>query len=282
MRPFNLPDGIIPPLITPLTEDQQVDVTAMKKLIEKQLQAGIPALFVCGSAGLGSVLTAAEYEKAIATTLDTVPADYPVLVGVLESSTVRCVERIELLESLGIGCFVTVTPYYLKATLDDELLRHFGTLREKTDMEMVLYNMPGCTGVVLQPDLVFEMVRRGWSSVIKDSSGDNTYFNRLCTEGAEFNLKVYQGLNPDFGWLHEIGCCGCVPLPANSHPELFMAAWEARGDDDKLKTIQPQVDEVWNDLIRGTDYLRRSLLVLAEQGIGGGTLNLPFMQYGNT
>lgn len=281
MRQFNLPDGIIPPLLTPLTNYQQVDVPALKKLIKKQLDAGIPALFVCGSAGLGSVLTMSEYEKAIVSALETVPENYPILVGVLESSTVRSLERIRLLESLNIGCFVTITPYYLRATEQEDLLRHFGTLRDSTEMEMILYNMPGCTGVVIQPELVFEMVKRGWTSVIKDSSGDNEYFEALCKGSAELDLKVYQGLDPDFGWLHKIGSSGCVPLPANSHPELFLSAWEARDNSEQLKTIQPEIDRVWNDLIRGTDYLRRSLILLAEEGIGNGTLNLPFMQYGS-
>lgn len=274
----NVPEGIIPPMITPLTEKQEVDVPALKKLIKKQLDAKIPALFVCGSAGLGSVLTMADYEKVIVTTLETVPDDYPILCGVLESSTVRSIERIQLLDTLKVKTFVAVTPYYLKATADDDLLRHFGALRESTDMEMVLYNMPGCTGVVLETNLIFDMVRKGWSSVVKDSSGDTEFFKKLCMGAAELKLRVYQGLDPKFGQLNELGASGCVPLPANSHPELFVSAWEARADAELLATIQPEIDFVWNDLIRGTDYLRRSLKVLESQGIGSGTLNLPFKQ----
>ncbi len=278
MKNVTIPEGIIPPLLTPLTEDQQVDVEALKKLIHKQLDAGIPALFVCGTAGLGSVLTTKDYETVITTALEAVPSGYPILCGVLESSTVRSIERIRLLESLHINTFVTITPYYLRATEDDDLLRHFGTLRESTEMEMVLYNMPGCTGVVIPPELIFEMVKRGWTTIIKDSSGDNEYIEAVCKGGAELGLKVYQGLAPNFGWLNKIGAAGCVPLPANSHPELFLSAWEARDKSDQLKDIQPEIDTVWNSLIVGTDYLRRSLKLLAEQGIGSGTLMLPFIQ----
>jgi dihydrodipicolinate synthase/N-acetylneuraminate lyase len=256
-----------------------VDVVALKKLINKQVKAGIPALFVCGTAGLGSVLTIADYETVIATAIETVPAGYPVLCGVLESSTMRSLERIKLLESLQIKCFVTITPYYLRATEKEDLLRHFGTLRESTDMEMVLYNMPGCTGVVIEPDLIFDMAKRGWSTTVKDSSADKEYFETLCRKGAEFNLKVYQGLDPDFGWLNQIGASGCVPLPANSHPELFLSAWEARADQTRLVAIQAEVTSVWNDLIHGTDYIRRSLKLLAKEGIGTGSLMLPFVQY---
>ena len=278
MKNVTIPEGIIPPLLTPLTENQQVDVEALKKLIHKQLDAGIPALFVCGTAGLGSVLTTKDYETVITTALETVPNGYPILCGVLESSTVRSIERIRLLESLHINTFVTITPYYLRATDDDDLLRHFGTLRESTEMEMVLYNMPGCTGVVIPPELIFEMVKRGWTTIIKDSSGDDEYIEAVCKGGAELGLKVYQGLAPNFGWLNKIGAAGCVPLPANSHPELFLSAWEARNKSDQLKDIQPEIDTVWNSLIVGTDYLRRSLKLLAQQGIGSGTLMLPFTQ----
>lgn len=278
MKNVTIPEGIIPPLLTPLTEDQKVDVEALKKLIHKQLDAGIPALFVCGTAGLGSVLTTKDYETVITTALETAPSGYPILCGVLESSTVRSIERIRLLESLHINTFVTITPYYLRATEDEDLLRHFGTLRESTEMEMVLYNMPGCTGVVIPPELIFEMVKRGWTTIIKDSSGDDEYIEAVCKGGAELGLKVYQGLAPNFGWLNKIGAAGCVPLPANSHPELFLSAWEARDKSDQLKDIQPEIDTVWNSLIVGTDYLRRSLKLLAQQGIGSGTLMLPFIQ----
>ena len=272
-----IPEGIIPPLLTPLTATQDVDVAALKSLIRKQVKAGTPALFICGTAGLGSVLTAGQYEKVIATAIETVPDGYPLLCGVLESSTIRDIERIKLVERLGIKSFVTVTPYYLRATEREDLLRHFGALRESTDMEMVLYNMPGCTGVVIAPELVFDMAKRGWSTMIKDSSGDNAYLESLCSGGKEFGLRVYQGLMPDFGWLASIGASGCVPVPSNCYPELFNSAWNERHNAARLTELQPQITEVWNRLVQGTDYISRSIRFLAKEGIGSGELMLPFV-----
>ena len=102
---MKIPEGIIPPLLTPLTADHQVDVPAYKKLINKQVNAGTPALFICGTAGLGSVLTQEQYETVITTALETIPDGYPLLCGVLESSTMRDLERIKLLDQLKIECF---------------------------------------------------------------------------------------------------------------------------------------------------------------------------------
>lgn len=273
----SVPEGIIPPLLTPLTNDQHVDVNALKQLIKKQLKAGIPALFICGSAGLGSVLTQQDYETVITTAQQVVPTDYPLLCGVLEPSTVRSLERIKIIEDLGIKTFVTVTPYYMRATKSDELLRHFGTLYESTAMEMVVYNMPGLTGVVIEPEVVFEMVKRDWTGAIKDSSGDNDYIAELCRGAANLDLKVYQGLAPDFGWLHELGAAGCVPVPANCRPELFVSAWNERGNREKLDTLQPEIDMVWQQLVVGTDYISGSIKMLKDEGIGNGTMMLPFL-----
>jgi 4-hydroxy-tetrahydrodipicolinate synthase len=253
-----------------------IDTPALEKLIRKMLDAGIPALFICGSAGLGSALTMTDYEKVIVTALETVPEGYPLLCGVLESSTMRAMERVRLLESLHISCFVTVAPYYLKATKTDDLLRHFGALRESTDMEMVLYNMPACTGIHMAPSLVLKMAERGWSHAIKDSSGENRYFETLCKLGNPLNLRVYQGMLPDFQRLNEIKASGCVPLPANLFPELFISAWNAKADQKKTAQIQPKIDTLWKNLFVGDDFINQAIKRLADQGIGTGTSMMPF------
>lgn len=271
-----MPNGIIPPVVTPLTPDQHVDVAAFKALLRKLVDGGVSALFVGGTAGLGSILTTADYELVIATALDTVPNDIPVLCGVLEPSTARAVERIKRLETLGAAFFVTITPYYVRATEHSALLRHFGAQREATDMEMVLYNMPGCTGVTLSPELVNEMALRGWTASCKDSSGDKAYFETLCKDAAHTGLKLYQGLRPDFAWLARIGASGAVPVPSNVSPELFVAGWENRANAELMPDLQIQIDSAWNELVIGTDYTSGSIKALSQQGIGSGTMPLPF------
>ena len=271
-----MPNGIIPPVLTPLTQDQKVDIPALKALINKLIEGGVSALFMGGTAGLGSILTAADYELVIGTTLEEVADGFPVLCGVLESSTARALERIALLDSLKAEFFVTVTPYYVRANENDALLRHFDAQRDATDMEMVLYNMPGCTGVNIPAELVLDMVNRGWTSSCKDSSGDKAYIASLCQNQANTGLKVYQGMCPDFAWLNEIGASGAVPVPANVYPELFVSGWDNRANAEKTTTTQQTINQRWDELVVGTDYTSRSIRALAEQGIGTGTLALPF------
>lgn len=276
MSRLSLPEGVIPPVLTPLTVEQQVDVPALRQLLLKLIDAGIPALFVGGTVGLGSILTTDEYKRLVSTALEVAPDGYPVLCGVLESSTARAVEKTRMLEALGASAFVTVTPFYSRATEHEQLLRHFGALRDATDMEMVVYNIPACTGVEIPQATLFEMARRGWTHNCKDSSGDDAYFQAICRGGAEYGLRVYQGMYPDFAALADIGAVGCVPVPGNIYPELFLNAWANRTNAAAIPDIQKQCDAIWTELVRGTDYLSRSVKLLAEQGIGTGTLPLPF------
>ena len=276
MTATRMPDGIIPPVLTPLTAKQKVDIPALKALMHKLIEGGVSALFMGGTAGLGSILTAADYELVIATALEEAPDGFPILCGVLEPSTARALERIQLLESLNAEFFVTVTPYYVRATEDDALLRHFAAQRDATNMEMVLYNMPGCTGVTIPQELVFEMVKRGWTASCKDSSGDKAYIEALCQNTSEIGLKVYQGMCPDFAWLNEIGAAGAVPVPSNVYPELFVSGWNNKADATAVTEIQKDIDRRWDELVVGTDYTSRSIRALVEQDIGTGTLPLPF------
>jgi len=276
MSRTTLPDGVVPPVLTPLTSDHRVDIPAFRQLLRKLVDAGIPALFVGGTSGLGSVLTAPEYAKLIATALDEVPDGYPVLCGVLESSTARALERIRLLEQLGARTFVTVAPFYCRASGHEQLLRHFGAQREATAMEMVIYNIPVCTGVRTPVETIVDMARRGWIQSCKDSSGDNTYFETLCRRGADVGLRAYQGMHPDFSWLAEIGAVGCVPVPANVCPEVFIRAWEQRRHAEAIAQLQAECDALWKALVKGTDFTSQAIARLVEQGIGSGALALPF------
>lgn len=271
-----IPKGVIPPVLTPLKENNEIDLTAFKQLLNKLINSGVHALFVAGTAGLGSIMTEAQYEETIATAIEHTAGRLPVLAGVLESSTARSIERLKKLEHSGVKAAVVVSPYYCRAQNDSQLLRHFGLLREATDLELVVYNLPGCTGTIIPVKLICEMAKRNWIHACKDSSGDSEYFLELCRRGSKHGLQVYQGMRPDFEQLGKLRAAGCVPVPGNVFPELFVNAWNKRLQHETLSAIQQQCDEVWNQLVVGTDFFSRSIKLLAEQGIGSGIMPEPF------
>lgn len=271
-----IPEGIIPPVLTPLKKNQEVDFMAFRRLLEKLINGGVHALFVAGTAGFGSILTESQYRELIGTAVEQVAGRLPILAGVLEPSTQRSTVVLKFLEHSGVDAAVLVAPYYLRAGNRGQLLRHFGRLRESTSLELAVYNIPMCTGTAIPADLLFELADRGWIGVCKDSSGDPAYFSGLCRTGKAHGLRVYQGMRPDFAQLAELGASGCIPVPGNIRPELFAAAWAQRRNFPVLPELQRQCDEIWNRLVAEGDFFSRSLKMLAREGIGDGVMPEPF------
>ena len=271
-----IPEGIIPPVLTPLTREQDVDQEAFCRLLDKLIAGGVHGLFIAGTAGFGSILTDAQHEWTVRLAVRHVAGRLPVLSGVLEPSTARVLERIRRIESSGVLAVVVVAPYYLRAQNERQLLRHFEIIRESTNLEMVLYNLPGCVGTAIPVQVFGDMAKRGWISACKDSSGDSEYFSELCRRGAENGLRVYQGMRPVFATLVELGAAGCVPVPGNVFPELYVQAWNKRTEQAELPGLQERCDQAWKDLVVGTDFFSRSLRRLAEEGLGAGVMPEPF------
>ncbi len=271
-----LKDGVVVPVLTPLTVNQTIDEPAFRQLLRHLIENDVHGLFVAGTAGLGSILPIREYERLVTISLDEVGLALPTVFGVLEPSTARAQERLLLLESMGAKAFVAVTPYYCRATSHSDLLRHFGSLRETSMLEMVVYNIPVCTNVSIPVETMIEMTTRGWISACKDSSGDIEYFRNLCSAGGRAGLRVYQGMRPDFAELHALSSAGCVPVPANVFPEQFVNAWNERAERSRRMALQACCDAAWNSLVCPEDFTGRSIEALAKMGIGDATRALPF------
>lgn len=272
-----IPKGIIPPVLTPLTREQTLDEDAFCRLLDRLIVGGIHGLFIAGTAGLGSILTDAQHEQVVRLAVEHVRGRLPILVGVLEPSTVRVVERVRRIECYGVSAVVVVAPYYLRAQNERHLLRHFEVIRDNTALDLVLYNLPGCVGSEIPVSLVCDLAQRGWIRACKDSSGDATYFAELCRRGAEHGLLVYQGMRPDFAKLVELSAAGCVPVPGNLRPELYAEMWRKRADLVTRPVLQARGDQLWNELVVGTDFFSRTLRRLAEEGLGTGVMPEPFV-----
>jgi len=176
-----IPEGIIPPVLTPLTEGRAVDEAAFCRLLDKLIDGGVHGLFVAGTAGLGSCLSEDDYRRVIDVATAHVAGRRPILAGVLEPSTARVVDRMRRLPRSGLSAVVVVAPYYMRAQNDRQLLRHFEVIRNNTGEDLVVYNIPGCTGTeipvrVIRLRVIRHMAERGWILGCKDSSSDAEYF----------------------------------------------------------------------------------------------------------
>lgn len=270
--------GIIPPVPTPFTPDGEVDAESFKKLAAHLLAGGIDAAFIAGTAGLGPQMTDRQFARLAGLALEYFGPSVPVLGGVMECSTLRAMERIRILESLGYDRFVLTSTYYLPPRNQQESLVHFGRCAEATAMEMIAYNIPSCTGIAIESDTLAQMAARGWTRTIKDSSGDAEHFARLCAWASDAGVAVFQGLRPDMCALAKAGAAGCVPVPGNIRPDIFSRAWRAAvsGDEATARALQVAIDRLWDAAVRPGDFLSGTLYALSRAGLIRECLPPPF------
>ncbi len=141
--------GSIPALITPFKKGE-LDETALRKLIRRQLRAGSSGLVPCGSTGEAATLRPEEYRRVIEIAVEEAAGRVPVIPGVGTNSTEKTVAACRQVESWGADALLVIVPYYNKPT-QEGLFRHFKAVARAVRIPVVVYNIPGRTGVNLKP-----------------------------------------------------------------------------------------------------------------------------------
>lgn len=273
--------GVIVPIITPIDEKERVDEAAYRAVIRRCISFGVGGIFAGGSAGMGPLLTEKQWIRAMEVAYDEVGESCILMGGIITASTAIAIERIKILERIGYKKMVVTPTFYIKLERDSEMLCHFGTCRDATDMEMVIYNIPSCTGSSISVSSIQEMGLRSWSKLIKESSGDREYFTQLIKISNDLGMAVLQGNEPDIEWGLEIGAAGIVPVCANYEPLTFVRACEAaiKGETEILANAQERISAIREILLRGDkNWISGIMYGVHTLGIGTGKPMLPLQE----
>ncbi|MBL9099325.1 MAG: 4-hydroxy-tetrahydrodipicolinate synthase [Myxococcales bacterium] len=162
--------GALTALVTPLRNDR-VDEPALVALVQRQLAAGIHGLVPCGTTGEASTLSTAEHLRVVELVVQTVAGRVPVLAGAASNDTREAIELARACKQLGATGTLQVTPYYNKPT-QAGLAAHFTAIADASDLPLVVYNVPGRTGVDLLPETVADLARHPHIVGIKEATGD--------------------------------------------------------------------------------------------------------------
>ena len=220
--------GVIPPIITPVDENEKVDEKGFRDLVEYCIKGGLHGLFVAGTNGETMSLTQTERNRAIEIVLDQVGGRIPVMAGVMDSSTSRVVENIRALKAMGGTCAVVTPVFYDRHTSEMETVRHFAGILEKTDIDLMIYNIPPFVGTGIKADTVIKIADLDDRVVgYKDSSGAYTDLLRLIDHFDGTQFSVMEGITPHAMSAILMGADGFVPALAPAFPEMFAAAYDA-------------------------------------------------------
>ncbi len=179
--------GAYTALITPF-KNGKIDFAAFESLIEHQIKGGIDGLVPCGTTGESPTLTEAEHKEVIAFTVKTVRKRVPVIAGTGSNSTAEAIQFTQHAKQVGADAALLICPYYNKPS-QRGLIAHFSAIAEAIDIPQVLYNVPGRTGININPETLAELSRHPHIVGVKEASGSMEQMIRikaLC--GDDFDL----------------------------------------------------------------------------------------------
>jgi 4-hydroxy-tetrahydrodipicolinate synthase len=208
-------EGAFTALVTPFTADDEVDLGALRRIVEAQLGAGIDGLVPCGTTGETPTLSDDEQERVVRTVVEAAAGRVPVVAGTGSNSTRVAVAQTRRALAWGIDAVLVACPWYNKPT-QEGLFRHFVAIREETGARVVAYNVPGRTVSDLLPETIARLVEAGAIVAVKDATADMiraTETLTLVPRDREFSLLS----GDDFTILPFVACGGRGVISVVSH-----------------------------------------------------------------
>lgn len=277
--------GIIPPMITPLKGDDELDLEGTSRLVEHMLAGGVHALFLLGTTGEAQSLTYRLRYEFVERVCRQVAGRVPVLVGVTDTSLDESVRLAEHAAKCGAVGVVAAAPYYF-APSQQELIEYYTALADRLPLPLYLYNMPSHVKVFLEPATVKTLADHPNIVGLKDSSANMTYFQTLIyhlCDRADFAL--YVGPEELTGECVLMGADGGVNGGANLFPELYVAMYDAacKHDIARVRELQRRIMQISTSIYTvgkyGSSYLKGVKCALSLLGICDDYLSYPYRKF---
>lgn len=226
--------GIIPPVVTPLIDNNTLDIQGLENLVEHLLSGGVHGLFMLGTTGEATSLSYKLRKELIKRTSELVNHRVPVVVGITDTSFYYSLEMAEYTASMGLDGVVIAPPYYMPIA-QEEMREYLENLVPKLPLPFLMYDMPSCTKMHMSLETIRKAKELGAIGV-KDSSGDMSYLFSLIQEfkgSPDFSIITGTELFLPDTILY--GGHGAVAGGANVFPKLFVDLYNASVDRDLEK-----------------------------------------------
>jgi len=278
-------EGIIPPMVTPLRSDDELDHDGLERLIEHILAGGVHGLFLLGTTGEAPGLSYRLRQELIDHACRQVALRVPVLVGITDTSVVEMKKMAEIAAKAGARGVVAAPPYYYPNS-QPELLEYLRLLAAELPLPLYLYNMPTHTKTFLEVETIERLLELPNIAGVKDSSGNMTYFHRL--------LQIATG-RPDWSVLVGpeellaesvlLGGHGGVCGGANLFPKLYVDLYySAKSQDiERIRVLHGKVMRLSSTLYHigrhGSSFIRSLKSALRELDLCDDFVAAPFRRF---
>lgn len=272
-----LPRGSLVALITPFTQDDQLDLPALRRLIDWHIQEGTAGIVIAGTTGECATLSHEEHRTLLAAAVEHAAGRTHIMAGVGANSTAEAVALARFAQDCGADSLLSVVPYYNKPT-QQGLVAHFTEQADATTLPMVVYNVPGRTVIDLQVATVQALARHPRIVGIKDATGDMARAADIA-EALSAGFALYSG--DDFTTLPylALGGWGVISVVANILPGEVAAvcraldAGDTAGARSRFLRLLPLTRALFAESSPGPVKHAAQL-----RGLCGGALRLPLCE----
>lgn len=257
-------------IVTPFSENG-VNFEEFGKLIEDQIQNKVDALIVCGTTGEASTMTKEEKIETIKFAIEKVGKRMPVIVGTGSNSTSSAIEMTKIAENLGADAVLIVTPYYNKTT-QEGLVAHYSAIAKETNLPIILYSVPGRTGVNILPSTCKVLSEIPNIVAIKEASGNISQvaeIAHLCGE----NLNIYSGNDDQIVPILSLGGIGVISVLSNVAPFYTHKMVENFFEGNIKESLKMQLDAI--DLVNALFSEVNPIPVKAALNLMGYNFGIP-------
>ncbi|WP_329573449.1 dihydrodipicolinate synthase family protein [Streptomyces sp. NBC_01361] len=238
--------GVVPPVCTPLTPDNEVDVASLIRLVDHLVAGGVDGLFVLGSTSEAAFLPDRHRKVVIDTVVGHVAGQLPVLAGAIDMATLRVLDHARTAAEAGADGIVATAPFYTR-THPAEIARHFRLLAQRCGRPVFAYDLPASVHSKLGADLVLDLAADGTLAGLKDSSGDEGAFREVLI-GARSRaditgFSVLTGSELTVDSALAMGADGVVPGLGNVDPSGYarLYAYCRAGDRERARIEQERL-----------------------------------------
>lgn len=268
--------GSLVALVTPMTDTGAVDYPALERLVEFHIEQGTDAIISVGTTGESATLDFDEHAAVIEATVRVAAGRIPVIAGTGANNTREAIELTEAAKRAGAVAHLSVTPYYNRPT-QAGLIAHYTAIADAVDLPMILYNVPGRTGVDMTTETTLALSAHPRIIGTKEASGSLERIQALIA-GAPDGFAVYSG---DDG----LGCetilsggQGTISVTANVAPGLMhqMTAAALRGDEEEALAVDARLAALHRELFCQPNPIPVKWAV-AAMGLISPALRLPLL-----
>ena len=266
-------------LITPFS-DNGIDRDSLRRLLNYQIENGTDAVVVLGTTGEPATMTDEEKTEVIKIAVETLKGKVPVIVGTGANSTAQAIKNSVKAEQLGADALLIVTPYYNKAT-QEGLVRHYTAIADSVNIPIILYNVPGRTGVNMLPKTVKTLCEHKNIRAVKEASGNMEQIQEVIRLVGG-SAQVFSGDDSLTVATMALGGDGIISVASNVVPRFVSDMCKAFFDGDLKKAASMQLQMMPLIKVLFSEVNPIPVKKAAEfMGLCSGTLRLPLTEMSN-